>query len=82
MEFSDIMRACRKRSGLSQAKLAVLLRQDQSIISRIETGQVEPRMHIIKEWATVTDTTEVFVAYMYGQDALNAICKINQTVGA
>lgn len=82
MKLGSIMRACRERAGFSQEELAHRLNRDPSGISRLENGKQSPDMDTIMDWAEATNTKEVFAVYMYGQDALNAICKINQTVGA
>lgn len=81
MKLGSIMRACRERAGFSQEELAHRLNRDPSGISRLESGKQSPDMNTVMDWAKVTDTVEVFVAYMYGAEALNTICKINE-VGA
>lgn len=82
MKFGSIMRACRERAGFSQEELADRLHLTQGSISKFETGSQKPDMDMVMDWAEATNAKEVFAVYMYGQDALNAICKINQTVGA
>ena len=68
--------ACRERAGLSQGELADLMNRSQACICRYENNRRQPDLDTLKEWANVTNTREVIVAYLYGADGISMIDRI------
>jgi len=49
MEFGNKIQMLRKSHGLSQEKLAIILKINRNNLSRIETGKSEPTLSIIRD---------------------------------
>ena len=52
MDFGGKVQMLRKSHGLSQEKLAMILKINRNYLSRIETGKSEPTLSIIRDVAT------------------------------
>jgi transcriptional regulator with XRE-family HTH domain len=70
MGIGAIMKGCRLRKRFSQEQMAFELNLDQATISRIENDRQEPSLSIVTEWAKVTQSNEVLVAYLFGVDGV------------
>ena len=81
MDLGQVLRACRKKAGLSQEKLAELLHMSRSCISKIETGAKEATAKVMIDWVRVTQTQEVLIAYLFGMDGISIIQNILQMSG-
>lgn len=51
MDFGSKIQMLRKNHGLSQEKLAAILKVNRNYLSRIETGKSEPTLTVIREIA-------------------------------
>ena len=51
MDFDSKVQMLRKNHGLSQEKLAMVLKINRNYLSRIETGKSEPTLSIIRDIA-------------------------------
>ena len=81
MGYGDILRACRKRAGLTQEELAHLLHTDQANISRYESGKQEPSISFFQAWVQNTQSPEVMAAFLLGIDALTIVSQVMSTFG-
>ena len=81
MEYGAILRACRKRAGLTQEQLAEKLHLGQSDISRYESDRQEPTISLFRAWIENTQSPEVMAAFMLGIDGLTIIQQVMTTVG-
>lgn len=70
MGIGAIMKGCRLRKRFSQEHMAFELNLDQATISRIENDRQEPSLSTVIEWAKITQSNEVVVAYMFGVDGV------------
>jgi transcriptional regulator with XRE-family HTH domain len=52
-DFGEVLRGARKARGKTQAELAARLKQDQSQLSRWETGELVPQPHELRTVAKV-----------------------------
>lgn len=78
MKLGSILKACRERKGYTQAEMADLLDYSQGSISQIEKDRKSPDIHILLQWAEITNSREVIVAYIYGLDGVSLIKNILQ----
>lgn len=81
MEYGAILRACRKRKGLTQEELADMLHIEQADVSRIENDRKEPPMTLFQKWALITGSTDVLVAFIAGMEGMTILSTILSTVG-
>ena len=81
MEYGDILRACRKRAGLTQEELAYRLHTDQANISRYEAGKQEPSISFFQAWVQNTNSPEVMAAFLLGIDGVTIISQIMSSFG-
>lgn len=82
MDYGAILRACRKRAGLTQEELADRLHLGQSDISRYEADKQEPTMSLFKAWTENTQSPEVMAAFLLGIDGITMIQQIMSTFGS
>lgn len=80
MKFGAIMQACRERAGLTQEEMAARLDRTQACISKFENDRKIPDMETMRNWAEVTGTPEVMVAYLYGMDGLEILQSLDRRV--
>lgn len=66
MGIGDYIRHIRRAHGLSQETFAASLNREQSDISRIETGRVEPDRRLLLDIASQYDDL-VVLAFIYGE---------------
>jgi len=57
MKLGDVIARRRAEKGLSQKDLAAILKRDPTMISRWESGRVEPDVQSLRRLATALDTT-------------------------
>lgn len=76
MEYGSILKACREREGLSQEELAHALHIQQADVSRLENNRKEPSISLFQNWATVTNSQDVLVAFICGIDGINILTQI------
>jgi transcriptional regulator with XRE-family HTH domain len=55
----ELLRICRQRAELNQEQLAAKLYIDQAIISKIESGKIQPAYSLVKQWARVTNSIDL-----------------------
>lgn len=79
MEFGNKIKLLRKSHGLSQEKLAIILKINRNNLSRIETGKSEPTLSVIRDIATYF---KIDVASLMdiknNNNSVNKIKKINE----
>ena|SRR5690554_400692 len=73
VKVGSILKACRERSGISQAELADKLFINQSDVSKIETDVKEPPVSLFQSWINQTQAQEVMVAYILGIDGITIL---------
>ncbi|WP_289139877.1 helix-turn-helix domain-containing protein [uncultured Brevibacillus sp.] len=73
--LGPVMEACRKRAGFTQAKLAELLNCTPSTISEFEKNQRTLKVNFLRDWAKVTNSNDVVVAFIYGEQAVRELIK-------
>ena len=76
MEYGSILKACRERKGLSQEELAHALHIQQADVSRLENNRKEPSISLFQNWATVTGSQDVLVAFICGIDGISILTQI------
>lgn len=76
LKVGSILKACRKRSGLSQEELAYRLLINQSDVSKYENDVKEPTISIVSAWAQYTQSQEVLVAFLCGVDGMTIMQQI------
>ncbi|GKV56010.1 hypothetical protein NCCP2222_19570 [Sporosarcina sp. NCCP-2222] len=76
MEFGAILRACRKRKGFTQEELADMLNIEQADVSRIENDRKEAPMSLFQQWAMITGSTDVLVAFIAGMEGMTILANI------
>ncbi|MDQ6418700.1 helix-turn-helix transcriptional regulator [Paenibacillus sp. LHD-117] len=82
LEIGELLLACRVKAGLSQEMLAERLNISRSCVSKYERNRNSPDIYIILQWAEVTNTREVIVAYLFGVDSISLIHNVMQSIGA
>jgi len=65
-EIREVLRAARRRAGLKQEELAVMLFVDRSTISKIETGDITPSYALVKEWARACRAEDLISLHLTG----------------
>ncbi|KAA0944114.1 helix-turn-helix transcriptional regulator [Sporosarcina sp. ANT_H38] len=80
MEYGTILKACRERAGFNQEELAHELHIQQADVSRFENGKKEPNMSLFQNWASLTHSQDVLVAFICGVDGLTILAKILSTM--
>lgn len=70
--FGKRLRDCRKEKGLSQNKLAILLKTNHSVIGKYERDDVIPSIDVVKKIAKLLETT---VSYLIGETQDNELFK-------
>lgn len=80
--YGALLRAIRKRAGLSQEKLAEKLNRTKSCISKFENNNKMPDMHTFLEWIKKTNSGDVLIAMGSGLDVQSIIQQVLQIVGA
>ncbi|SDI18124.1 Helix-turn-helix [Alteribacillus persepolensis] len=82
MEYGAILKACRKRAGMTQEELAERLHMGQSDISRYESDKQEPTISLFKAWTENTQSPEVMAAFLLGIDGVTMMQQIMMTFGS
>ncbi len=80
MNTGAILKACRTRAGMSQEDIANALYINQSDVSKYENDTKEPSISMFKEWATVTQTQEVLIAFIFGVDGIGMMQSVFETI--
>lgn len=62
--FGKKLRECRKTKGLSQSELAKILHTNHSVIGKYERDDVKPSIDVVKNLASILNTT---AAYLIGE---------------
>jgi transcriptional regulator with XRE-family HTH domain len=52
----ELIRACRRARGMTQAQLAAIIGRDRSIVSRWESGTIAPRVDDLRTLAGIFHT--------------------------
>lgn len=74
--YGFLLKVCRRRSKINQDELAHRLHTTQSNISKIESGDCEPRISVFMNWLLNTNAQDVLVAMSQNIDLMT----IAQTV--
>ena len=81
MDYGAILRACRKRKGWTQEDLAHELNIEQADVSRFENDRKEPPMSLFQQWAMLTGSQDVLVAFICGMEGVTILTSILSTMG-
>lgn len=81
MLYGSILRACRERKGWNQEEMAHQLHVNQSDISKYENNVKEPPMSLFQQWAMVTGSQDVLVAFIAGMEGVSILSTILATMG-
>ena len=76
IQFGSVLRAMRKKAGMSQEDVALELHMSISNVSRLETDKYELKAADLVRWCNVTQMQEVLIAFTCGVDAVSIIQNI------
>lgn len=70
LDFGRLIKACRKKAGLSQEAFADLMHTTQSTISRIEKNLIAVEARFLTRAAKITNSEDVVISAMFSTDAI------------
>lgn len=71
MNYGEILKQCRERSGISQEELAFQLYMSQSDISKFENNRKEPTLSTVRLWLTATQSQTILLLLLCEVNELN-----------
>lgn len=71
MNYGEILKQCRERSGISQEELAFQLYMSQSDISKFENNGKEPTLSTVRLWLTATQSQAILLLLLCEVNELN-----------